>query len=124
MEDKKFNEELITAIPEAKERYLKEVEMWDGEEPGSTIIVESCVMPIVYEALDGDISKKLIVERFLDWMEEIISKGDKEEKNIILIAVFEKMMQENKINQIKEYFKEKTKEYFAYAEQILTNIKT
>ncbi len=112
MEKKKFNERLIEAIPEAKDTYLKEKEdFWKDEEPGSTIVVEDYLMPVVYDALEKDDGK--LLSRFGEWVEEMVSSEDGLATDVIFVCVFEKAFYEERIEGLKPYFGPKTLAWYA-----------
>lgn len=101
MEDKEFNEKLIQMVPEAKPGYEGEKRIYDeGEEPGSTIIVEDVLMPLVYKALeDGD---ENLLSEFRTWLEEVASLKDEVCEEIIYICVFEQAFSEKKLEELKK----------------------
>ncbi len=112
MENKEFNERLIEAMPEAKDTYLKEKkDFWEYEEPGSTIVVEDYLMPVVYDALDKGDGK--LLSRFGNWVEEMVSSEDEIATNVIFVCIFEKAFYEERIEGLKPYFGPKTMEWYA-----------
>ena len=101
MEPKEFNEKLIQMVPEAKPGYEDEKRIYDeDEEPGSTIIVEDVLMPLVYKALeDGD---KNLLSEFRAWLEEVTSLKDEVCEEIVYICVFEQAFSEKKLEELKK----------------------
>ena len=100
MENKEFNALLLDKTPEVRPIYEREVkDFWEGEEPGSTIVVEDYLMPLVYKALDEDDER--LLEEFRSWLEEVSSLGDDDCEEVIFVCIFEKAFYEKRLGELK-----------------------
>ncbi len=73
-ENKEFNERMVASIPEMFGPYKAAIEWWAGGDPGSTVLVEGNLMPLVYKALGN--GGKVFLAKFALWVEiasEILS---------------------------------------------------
>lgn len=112
MESKDFNEKLVNEIPEVRPIYEKEkTNFWEDEEPGSTIVVEDYLMPLVYSALEKNDDK--LLGEFKSWLEGICSLRDDFCDEVVFASVFEKAYYDEKITLlVSEVFGPKAKEAF------------
>ncbi len=106
MENREFNKILIENIPEVEEAYLSEKAIWEGEEPGSSIIVEDALMPLVYDALKTQ--NKTLLDKFSAWLEKMVKLDDEFVDETIFVCIFEKAFYEEKIDKLLPYFQENT----------------
>ncbi len=110
MENKEFNERLVASIPEMAEPYRLAKESWGEEEPGTTIMVEDYLMPLVYEALEKN-NKKLLSEVAL-WLEDMASSCDEVARSAVFIGVFEHAYFDGKIGSLGPYFLKETRKMY------------
>ena len=110
MENKEFNGRLVASIPEMAEPYKEAKEWWDDEEPGTTIIVEDYLMPLVYKAIERQ--DKALLSSFATWLEGMVSLKDGIVDSTIYVGVFEKAFFEGKIEELKPYFLKETNKMY------------
>ena len=110
MENKEFNERLVASIPEMLKPYKEAKEWWDDEEPGTTIIVEDYLMPLVYKAIER--KDKALLSKFAMWLDGMVSLKDGIVDSIIYVGVFEKAFFEGKIEGLKPYFLKETNKMY------------
>ena len=106
MENKEFNEKLVAAIPEMLKPYKEAKEWLDDEEPGTTIVVEDYLMPLIYKAIER--KDKALLSKFATWLEDMVSLKDGILDSTIYVGVFEKAFFEGKVEDLKPYFLEET----------------
>ena len=109
-ENKEFNEKLVASIPEMAEPYRLAKETWGEEEPGTTIIVEDYLMPLVYKAIER--KDKASLSKFATWLEAMVSLKDGIVDSTIYVGVFEKAFFEGKIEGLKPYFLKETNKMY------------
>ena len=110
MENKEFNGRLVASIPEMAEPYRLAKEIWGEEEPGTTIIVEDYLMPLIYKALEKKDEKTL--SKVALWLEDMASSDDEVAKAALFIGVFEHAYFDGKIEGLKPYFLKKTRKMY------------
>lgn len=110
MENKEFNEKLVASIPEMLEPYKEAKEWWDNEEPGTTIIVEDYLMPLIYKAIENN--NKALLSKFAIWLEDMVSLKDGVVDSTIYVGVFEKAFFEGEIEDLKPYFLKSTSKMY------------
>ncbi len=109
MDKREFNKLLLSYFDEINEKYSNDLEnIWDGEEIGSTILIEDYLMPFIYEHL----SDNKIMIKLSDCLEEIIMKNDEFCEEVLYCAFFEKIHYENTLKEFIPYFKTKTNEFY------------
>ncbi len=109
MEKSKFNSIVLKYFNEIKEKYLFDVKNeWDGEEVGSTILIEDYLLPYVYEHLDDERA----MSNLSDLLEELISFKDDYCEEILYCSFFEKIHYENLENKFVPYYKKNTKMFY------------
>ena len=110
MENKEFNERLVASVPEMAEPYRLAKEAWGEEEPGTTIIVEDYLMPLIYKALEKKDEKTLL--KVALWLEDMASSNDEVAKAALFIGVFEHSYFDGKIEDLKPYFLKETRKMY------------
>jgi hypothetical protein len=110
MENKEFNEKLVASIPEILKPYKEAKEWWDDEEPGTTIVVEDYLMPLIYKAIER--KDKALLSKFAIWLEDMVSLKDGVVDSTIYVGVFEKAFFEGKIDDLKPYFLKETNKMY------------
>lgn len=110
MEKNDFNSLVLKRVPAISDLYEKEKrEVWDGEGPASTIVVEDILMPFVYEALEK--SDESTLHQFSSWLEEVLQTNDDYFLDVIYCGVFEKAYYEGKLPLLMPYFSDYVVEY-------------
>ena len=110
MENKEFNERLVASIPEMLKPYKEAKEWWGDEEPGTTIIVEDYLVPLVCKAIER--KDKALLSKFAIWLEDMVSLKDGIVDSAIYVGVFEKAFFEGKIEDLKPYFLKETNKMY------------
>ena len=90
--------------------YKEAKECWDDEEPGTTIIVEDYLMPLVCKAIER--KGKALLSKFAIWLEGMVSLKDGIVDSTIYVGVFEKAFFEGKIEDLKPYFLKETNKMY------------
>ena len=109
MEKNKFNEIILKYFKEIKYQYENDkINIWDGEDVGSTIVIEDYLMPFIYKHLNNI----EIMNRLSDMLEEFLSLHDDFSEEVLYCSFFEKIHYEKKEDKFIKYFKPKTKEFF------------
>lgn len=109
MEKNKFNSIVLNYFIEIKEKYLNDIEKeWEGEEIGSTILVEDYLLPFIY----ANLGNKDIMNRLSNMLEELISLEDEYCEEVLYCAFFEKIHYDNMEDKFILYYKDKTKQFF------------
>lgn len=109
MKASEFNSIVLKYFEEINKKYKFDKENeWDGDEIGSTIIIEDYLMPFIYDHL---VDEK-IMNRFSDLLEELLSLKDSFCEEVLYCSFFEKIHYENVESKFVPYFKKNTKEFF------------
>lgn len=109
MKANEFNSIVIKYFDEIKDSYLSDKEnIWDGEEMGSTILIEDYLMPFIYEHLND----KSVMDRLSLLLEELISNKDDYCDEVLYCSFFEKMHYENMEDTFIPFFKENAIEFY------------
>ena len=109
METSKFNKIVLSHFSEIKGKYdLDVLNEWDGEEIGSTILIEDYLMPFIYNHLED----KNIMNRLGVLLEKLISLKDDFCEEVLYCSFFEKIHYENIECKFVPFFKDNTKEFF------------
>ena len=109
MEISEFNAIVLKYFDEIKEGYIFDKENeWDGEEIGSTILIEDYLMPFVYSHL-GD---ERIMAKLSDLLEDLLSLKDDFCEEVLYCSFFEKIHYENTESNFEPYFKKDTMDFF------------
>jgi hypothetical protein len=109
MENKIFNSILINNFKELESKYIKEKQdFWDGEEIGSTIVIEDLLLPYIYENIENPV----ILERLANFLEEVLSLNDDFCEEVLYSSFFEKVHYDNKSDVISKCFKDKTTAFY------------
>jgi hypothetical protein len=79
--------ELVGAFPGFEPRWTEHVTYWNGNPAGSYIDMAEFVHYVVEDVYEkGALSE---VQRVFDWMDQALSKGDQEARNLISLGFFE-----------------------------------
>jgi uncharacterized membrane protein YheB (UPF0754 family) len=109
MERNKFNNLVINYFNEIKDKYLTDVkEEWDGEEIGSTILIEDYLLPFIYK----NINDTKVMNRLSIMLEDLISLNDEYCEDVLYSSFFEKIHYDNMSDKFVQYYKEKTLDFF------------
>ncbi len=109
MKANEFNSIVIKYFDEIKDSYLSDKEnICDGEEMGSTILIEDYLMPFIYEHLND----KSVMNRLSQLLEELISIKDDYCDEVLYCSFFEKIHYENMEDKFTPYFKENAVEFY------------
>lgn len=109
METSKFNKIVLSHFSEIKDKYdLDLLNEWDGEEIGSTILIEDYLMPFIYDHLED----KRIMDKLGVLLEELILLKDDFCDEVLYCSFFEKIHYEDTEYKFLPYFKENTKNFF------------
>ena len=106
MENKEFNGRLVASIPEMLKPHKEAKGWWGGEEPGTTIVVEGCLVPLACKAIER--KGKALLSSFSTWLDGMVSLEDGIVDSIIYVGVFEKAFFEGEIEDLKPYFLKET----------------
>lgn len=110
MEKSKFNSIILKYFIEIKDKYLLDVkDEWDGEEIGSTILIEDYLLPYIY----NHISENEIMDKLSDLLEYLISLNDEYCEDVLYCSFFEKIHYDNIEDKFVPFYKEKTKKFFS-----------
>lgn len=111
METSKFNKIVLSHFCEIKNKYdFDVVNEWDGEEIGSTILIEDYLMPFIYNHLED----KNIMNRLGVLLEKLISLKDDFCEEVLYCSFFEKIHYENIECKFVPFFKDNTKDFFCH----------
>lgn len=109
MERNKFNEKVIECFSEIKDQYFKAInDEWDGEEMGSTILLEDYLIPYLYKNIDN----KNLMNKLSNFLEDIICLNDEYCNEVLYSSFFEKIHYDNLISKFIDSFKEKTLDFY------------
>ncbi len=109
MEASEFNSIVLKHFDEIKEKYVFDKKNeWDGEEIGSTILIEDYLMPFVYKHLEDE----NVMNKLSDLLEVFLSLKDDFCEEVLYCSFFEKIHYENVENKFVPYFKKNTMIFF------------
>ncbi len=109
MKANEFNLIVLKHFDQIKGKYISNKENeWDGEEIGSTILIEDYLIPFIYEHLEDE----KIMNKLSNLLEELLSIKDEFCEEVLYCSFFEKIHYENVESKFIPYFKENTKEFF------------
>jgi len=109
MEYCNLSKELIICIPELRDKYEQELELWDGEDPGAHNIFGDILNPFLIEALHKDADEELLKKVFL-FLERMATSNDSLVQEVLGCTVLERIGDDKVILQkAKKYMQEETK---------------
>ena len=109
MERNKFNSIIIEYFNEIEDKYLADIKNdWDGEEIGSTILIEDYLLPFIYDNLENDI----VMNKLGLMLEEILMLNDDYCEEVLYSSFFEKIHYDHLENKFINFFKDKTREFY------------
>ena len=79
--------ELLEVVPELKQDYETELNLWKGEKPGAHIIFGNVLNPYLISQLQMGEEKTL--NRIFDFLEHLATKGDNHVQEVIATTVCE-----------------------------------
>lgn len=110
MEKNEFNSIVLKHFDEIKKKYMFDKDNeWDGEEIGSTILIEDYLMPYVYTHLNDE----QVMRKLSNLLEELLSLKDDFCEEVLYCSFFEKIHYEKTEKIFVAYFKKNTKEFFS-----------
>jgi hypothetical protein len=98
-----LNDMLIQNVPELKQAYLKELEWWDGEQPGAHNIFGDVLNPYLIERLDQMDDEK-VLKRVFNFLESMALSEDEKVKEVLTCTVLERLGDDTKILERAEAF--------------------
>lgn len=109
MENKELNLIVLKYFQNLKKQYSHDVEVeWDGEEMGSTILVEDYLVPFLY----NNINNVNVMEALADMLEEILTYNDDYCEEVLYCAFFEKIHYDNMEEKFVCYYKENAMKFY------------
>ena len=109
MEYINLSKELIVCIPELSYIYEKELELWDGEDPGAHNIFGDVLNPFLIEALHKNVKEELL-EKVFAFLERMAKSDDVLVQEVLGCTVLERIGDDKAILQkAKKYMKEETR---------------
>lgn len=111
MKISEFNKIVLEHFKEIKNKYELDVkDEWDGEEIGSTILIEDYLLPFIYNHLeDSEVMNKLA-----KLLEELISLNDEFCEEVLYCSFFEKIYYDKLEYKFIPYFKKNTKSFYEH----------
>jgi len=85
-----LSSELIALIPELREPYEKEVEWWDGKDPGPHNFFGDVVTPFLLDLL-GKCENEELIRRLFVFFAEMASSEDKGVQEVLSFSVLERL---------------------------------
>lgn len=108
MEYCNLSKELIICIPELRDMYEQELELWDGEDPGAHNIFGDILNPFLIEALHKNENEELLKKVFA-FLERMATSNDSLVQEVLGCTVLERIGDDKAIlKKAKKYMKEET----------------
>lgn len=105
-----MSDRLIDVLPELKEKYLAELEWWEGDTPGPhNIFGHQLLMPYIYFLLDSS-DYRTELERLFNFVELLAGHPDKDVRDVVATTVMPNICgNKTRIKVAKKYLGENTK---------------
>ncbi|MEK4028322.1 hypothetical protein MKZ02_07080 [Pseudobacillus sp. FSL P4-0506] len=79
-------EAFLEAIPEIKDIYRNEIELWEGEFPGLHNIFGDVLNPFLLEQLKTE-ENRVLLQRIFDFLEEMATSTDNDIDNVLVVTI-------------------------------------
>jgi hypothetical protein len=88
--EKNAVQEMLKAVPELKQAYKEELELWDGEDPGLHNIFGNVFNPYLVNLLKSGRNREKL-ERIFSFLEDMAHSSDPEVINVLYVTILERL---------------------------------